>query len=83
VEYPLFVRGKGKKGGKMKCQFCAQDAPGLIKLRLYTPQGIWVCEESYKAIDSHRHRPYSKIMDKVAIAEAGWYVNWKLARRQI
>ena len=67
----------------MKCQFCDQDALGLIKLRLYTPQGIWVCEECYKAIDSHRQKPYSKIMDKVAITEAGWYVNRKLARHQI
>jgi len=83
VEYPFFVCGEGKKGGKMKCQFCEQDAPGLIKLRLYTPHGIWVCEECYKAIDSHRRKPYSKIMDKVAIAEAGWYVNRKLARNQM
>jgi ribosomal protein L37AE/L43A len=83
VEYPFFVCGEGKKGGRMKCQFCEQDAPGLIKLRLYTPHGIWVCEECYKAIDSHRRKPYSKIMDKVAIAEAGWYVNRKLARNHI
>jgi ribosomal protein L37AE/L43A len=83
VEYPLFVRGKGKKGGKMKCQFCEQDASGLIKLRLYTPQGIWVCEECYKTIDSHRHKPYSKIMDKLALVEAGYLVNRKLARNHI
>jgi hypothetical protein len=51
-----------------------------MNLRVYTPQGIRVCEECYKAIDSHRHKPYSKIMDKVAIAEAGWYVNRKLAK---
>ena len=77
------MRGKGKKGGKVKCDFCGRDAPGLIKLRLYTPQGIWVCQECYETIDSHRRTPYSKVMDKVAIAEAGWYVNRKLARRQI
>jgi len=77
----LFIQGK--TGGKMKCQFCEHDAPGLIKLRLYTTQGIWVCEGCYKTIDSHRHKPYSKIMDKVAISEAGWYVNRKLARSQI
>ena len=83
VENPVFVRGEGKKGGKVKCQFCEQDAPGLIKLRLYTPQGIWVCEECYKAIDSHRHKPYSKIMDKLALVEAGYPVNRKLARNHI
>ena len=77
------MRGKGKKGGKMKCQVCEQDAPGLIKLRLYTPQGIWVCEECYETIDSHRHKPYSKVMDKLALVEAGYLVNRKLARNHI
>jgi ribosome-binding protein aMBF1 (putative translation factor) len=79
-EYPSFVCGKGKKGGKVICEFCGQDASGLIKLRVYTPQGIWVCQDCYEAIDSHRHKPYSKIMDKLAIAEAGYYVNRKLAK---
>jgi hypothetical protein len=77
------VRGKGKKGEKMKCDFCQQDAPCLINLRVYTPQGIRVCEECYKAIDSHRHKPYSKIMDKLALVEAGYPVNRKLARNQM
>jgi len=81
--FVLFLCGKGKKGGKMKCQFCEQDAPGLTKLRLYTPQGIWVCEECYKVIDSHRHKPYSKIIDKLALVEAGYHVNRKLARNHI
>jgi ribosomal protein L37AE/L43A len=67
----------------MKCQFCEQDAPGLTKLRLYTPQGIWVCEECYKAIDSHRQKPYSKIMATLALVEAGYPVNRKLARSQV
>jgi ribosomal protein L37AE/L43A len=66
----------------MMCQFCEQDVPGLIKVRLYTPQGIWVCKECYRAIDSHRHKPYSKIMDKLALIEAGYRVNRKLARSQ-
>ena len=74
---------KGKKGEKMKCDFCQQGAPCLINLRVYTPQGIRVCEECYKAIDSHRHKPYSKIMDKLALVEAGYPVNRKLARSQI
>ncbi|MFO7996805.1 MAG: hypothetical protein R6U93_06680 [Dehalococcoidia bacterium] len=63
----------------MKCEFCGQETPSRIKLRLYTPQGIWVCEECYKAIDSHRHKPYSKVMDKLAMLEAGYHVNRKLA----
>jgi hypothetical protein len=80
VEYPSFVPGKGKKGETMKCQFCEEEVPGLIKLRVYTPQGIWVCQECYEAIDSHRHQLYSKIMDKLALVEAGYHVNQKLAR---
>jgi hypothetical protein len=83
VGYPLFVRGEGKKGEKMKCDFCQRDTLGLINLRVYTPQGIRVCEECYKTIDSHRHKPYSKIMDKLALVEAGYPVNRKLARNHI
>jgi ribosome-binding protein aMBF1 (putative translation factor) len=63
----------------VKCEFCGQDAPGLIKLRLYTPQGIWVCEGCYNLIDSHRRKPYSKVMDKLALLEAGYHVNRKIA----
>ena len=64
----------------MKCEFCHQDAPGLIHLRVYTPQGIKVCEACYEAIASHRRKPYSKVMDKLAMLEAGYLVNHKLAR---
>jgi hypothetical protein len=83
VEYPFFVCGKGKKGEKVQCDFCQQGTRCLINLRVYTPQGIRVCEECYKAIDSHRHKPYSKIMAKLALVEAGYPVNRKLARSQI
>jgi ribosomal protein L37AE/L43A len=63
----------------MKCQFCGRDAPGLIKLRVYTPQGIWVCQQCYNVIDNHRHKPYSKVMDRLASIEAGYHVNRKMA----
>ena len=66
----------------MQCDLCHQPASCVIYLRLYTPKGIKVCEGCYNTIDRNRHKPYSKIMDKVAVAEAGWYVNRKLARRQ-
>ena len=67
----------------MQCGLCHQAASGLIYLRLYTPKGIEVCKACYNTIDRNRHKAYSKTMNKVAIAEAGWYVNRKLARRQI
>ena len=67
----------------MKCEFCHHDAPGLINLRVYTRQGIRVCQGCYEVIASHRHRPYSKVMDKLAMVEAGYHVNRKLARSQM
>jgi len=71
---------EGKKGETVKCDYCEGDTPCLIRLRVYTPEGIQVCEGCYQAIDSHRHKPYSKVMDKLAMAEAGYHVNRKLAR---
>jgi hypothetical protein len=67
----------------MQCDLCHQLTSGLIYLRLYTPKGIKVCEACYWQVDRHRHKPYSKIMDKVALAETGYPVNRKLARSQI
>jgi ribosomal protein L37AE/L43A len=65
---------------RVKCEFCYDNAPSLINLRVYTPKGIWVCKECYETINSHLHKPYSKVMDKLAIAEAGYRVNRKLAK---
>jgi ribosome-binding protein aMBF1 (putative translation factor) len=80
--YPFFVRFEGnyeQKGDDMKCEFCDRDVPALIILRFYTPQGIKVCEECYRVINSHRRKPYSKVMDKLALLEAGYHVNRKIA----
>ena len=64
----------------MQCEFCSHDAPGLIHLWVYTDKGIWVCAECYEVINSHRYQPYSKVMDKLALVEAGYQVNRKLAK---
>jgi len=64
----------------MKCQLCHQDTTGLIVLRFYTREGVRVCEKCYQAIDSHRHQPYSQVMERLAIAEAGYRANRKQAR---
>ena len=85
--YPFFAYSSlGKqahgKGDDMKCEFCGQHVSGLIRLRRYTPEGIQVCKECYEDIDKHRYKPYSKMMDKLAMVEAGYYVNRKLARSQ-
>lgn len=75
-EYPFCVG----KGVKVKCQLCHQDAPVLIRLCFYTREGIQVCEDCYQAVNSRRHKPYSKLMDRLAMAEAGYHANRKLAR---
>jgi len=69
----------------MKCELCGHHAAGLICLRVYTSEGIKVCDDCYRAIDSHQHKPYSKVMDRLAMVEAGYQVNRKLAkiRKQI
>jgi len=64
----------------VKCEFCHHDATGLIYLRVYTRQGIQVCAGCYEVIDSHRYKPYSKVMDRLAVLEAGYRVNRKLAK---
>ncbi len=64
----------------MKCEFGNHDTSSLIRLRVYTPQGIEVCGECYEEIDRHRHKPYSKVMDRLALVEAGYYANRKLAK---
>jgi len=64
----------------MECEFCEGDAPCLVYVRVYTREGIKVCAGCYELINSHRHKPYSKVMERLAITEAGYHVNRKLAR---
>jgi hypothetical protein len=52
----------------------------LIHLKVYTQEGIKVCDKCYRDIDEHRHKPYSKVMEKLAKVEAGYQVNRKQAR---
>jgi len=64
----------------MECELCHHNYPSLINLRIYTPRGISVCSGCYLEVDANRHRPYSKVMDRLAIAEAGYYANRKIAK---
>ncbi len=75
--YLFFVT---RKGVAMKCQLCHQNTTGLIVLRVYTSEGIQVRGECYQAIERHRHQPYSKVMEKLAMAEAGYHINRKRRR---
>ena len=63
----------------MECQFCHRDTDGRMKVFIYG-KGIWVCENCYKLINEHRYQPYSQVMAKVAMLEAGYHINHKLAR---
>ena len=63
----------------MRCQFCSHTVSNLVKVSIYG-EGIWVCGNCYELIGRHRHKPYSKVMDKVAMLEAGYHANRKLAR---
>ena len=76
-EYPFFV---ARKGEMVKCQLCQQSTTGLIVLRFYTPKGVKVCGKCYQAVESHCHQPYSQVMDRLAMAEAGYRANRKQAR---
>jgi len=63
----------------MECQFCHQDVQGLIRKFVYG-DGIWVCHDCYEKINKHKCHPYSQVMEEVAMLEAGYHVNCKLAR---
>ena len=78
---PLFLPEMMGKGDKMKCDLCEKEADALVHLRVYSPAGILVCADCYSKVDEHRHKPYSKVMDSLALAEAGYYANRKRARR--
>jgi len=65
----------------MTCEFCGGRVSGRIKVSTYS-NGIWVGGECgcYELIQKYRNKPYSKVMDKLAMVEAGYYANRKVAR---
>jgi ribosome-binding protein aMBF1 (putative translation factor) len=64
----------------MRCELCQREADGLIWLRHYTPEGIRVCSGCYDLVQANRRKPYSRVMESLALAEAGYYINRKLKR---
>ena len=76
------VRENHKKGVQaMTCELCGRSVSARTKVRTYGA-GIWVGQECgcYGLIQSHCNKPYSKVMDRLAMVEAGYYANRKLAR---
>jgi len=64
----------------MKCPFCGQKSEILLYLRFYTKKGIKVCSGCQRLVEQNKHKPYSKVMEKLALLEAGYRINRKLAR---
>ena len=65
----------------MTCELCGRSVSSRTKVRTYGT-GIWVGQECgcYGLIQNHRNKPYSKVMDRLAMVEAGYYANRKLAK---
>ncbi len=61
------------------CSVCQKEVPGVIITRIYSNEGIPACTDCYFKIQQSRSKPYSKLMDKVAILETGYYLNRKQA----
>ena len=65
----------------MNCQLCNRPAQFLTPVATYTAQGLRVCSDCETLIRRYKAKPYSKLMDAVAQAEAGYYINRKRERR--
>jgi ribosome-binding protein aMBF1 (putative translation factor) len=65
----------------MLCELCGTSVSCRIRVCTYG-YGIWVGHECgcYDEIQANRHKPYSKVMDKVAMAETGYHANRKIAK---
>jgi hypothetical protein len=63
----------------LHCPMCDKDVPGLVRHTEYTI-GAMICQGCDKLVYDHRHKPYSKVMDKFAIIEAGYQINRKMAK---
>lgn len=63
----------------MKCAYCRNAVPMVIHMRRYTHEGIPVCPQCYDLVNAKWRQPYSTVMDKFAMLEAGYLVNRKIA----
>lgn len=61
----------------MKCKLCRKDVPGLAHVTEFSQKGIDICGVCYEEIDKNRDKPYSRVMDRLAIAEIGYRANRK------
>ena len=65
----------------MKCELCHHHTQLPTPVSTFTAHGLRVCDDCERLIHAHKAKPFSKVMDAVALAEAGYYINRKVARR--
>ena len=63
----------------MLCELC-HSLPATIRRSIYTREGLALCGHCSIAVDNNKRKPYSQVMDRVAKAEAGYYIHRKRAR---
>lgn len=63
----------------MKCKLCRKGVPGLAHIKIYSTKGIDVCGGCYEEVDKNRDKPYSRVMERMAMAEMGYHANRKKA----
>ncbi len=78
--------GSSSQGSEMQnntvtctCAVCQKEVPGIIFTRVYSKEGIPACLNCYNQIQQAKSKPYSKLMDKMAILETGYHLNRKEA----
>jgi ribosomal protein L37AE/L43A len=61
------------------CEFCDQEAHGTVMVQLYGGS-LWVCSACYELIQGNRHKPYSRVMEKLSFRACGYNITAKMAR---
>ena len=78
--YPPFC-SLWRKGKRMECCLCHEKAEALVRVTYYSHQGAFICPACRDKVEAKRYQPYSKVMERLAVAETGYYANRKRARR--
>jgi len=64
----------------MKCPLCHESVPALVRVTRYSRKGVFVCTGCRDQVEAKERQPYSKVMERLALAETGYHANRKLAR---
>ena len=67
----------------IKCEYCKNEVESVHRCSLYLANdGLMVCQECYKLLLSHLHKPYSKVADNYSQTVYGYYYSRKKRRIQ-